>query len=354
MRKQIELKPIIESQKNYDIIERRMIAAFKNLIYAPMLRILGRKSRILKNNYDPLGEAIQSGRVVYSRGTFYGKFTAEISQRLREIGAQWSKKNVGYEIQLEELPMEYHIAIKTAIVRQEETLKTLDRFLGKVDTEFLAKSVQTKDIFDQNLWQVEKEFDKSVRKITVAPVLSTEQRERISVEWAQDLEKDVKKFSDENVRELRQLVDKNLFGLGNRKEELEDKIEAMLKSIGEKNWPNVQNKAKFLARQETNLAMAKYKQTRYESAGVKKYRWKTVHMPYQPSPNAPYLKGEVRYKHGLLENKIFEWSNPPITTPPGQKERRNNPGEDFNCRCYAIPIVEFDEENPSELLSKIE
>ena len=87
--------------------------------------------------------------------------------------------------------------------------------------------------------------------------------------------------------------------------------------------------------------MAKYKETKYVAAGVPEYRWGCVKMPHQSSPQAIYKPGDVRYSHGILEGKIFSWNNPPITTPPGEPERRNNPGQDYNCRCFAIPIVRF-------------
>ena len=41
--------------------------------------------------------------------------------------------------------------------------------------------------------------------------------------------------------------------------------------------------------------------------------------------------------HKDLDGKIFEFANPPITNEKGD---RNNPGEDWQCRCEAIPIVE--------------
>ena len=50
------------------------------------------------------------------------------------------------------------------------------------------------------------------------------------------------------------------------------------------------------------------------------------------SPNHP-----VREMHKALAGKVFSWDDPPITNEKGD---RNNPGQDYGCRCYARPIVE--------------
>ena len=137
-------------------------------------------------------------------------------------------------------------------------------------------------------------------------------------------------MTEEEIPKLRKIVQDNAFS-GVRRENL---VQGFIDSYGVS-----QSKAKFWARQETNLLMAKYKETKYVEAGVPEYKWACVHMPHQSSPQTIYKPGEVRYSHGILEGKIFSWSNPPITTAPGQKQRMNNPGQDYNCRCFAIPFI---------------
>jgi SPP1 gp7 family putative phage head morphogenesis protein len=78
--------------------------------------------------------------------------------------------------------------------------------------------------------------------------------------------------------------------------------------------------------------IAAYKKEKYTSAGVNKYKWRCV----AGSPLHP-----VRPSHKALNGKIFSFDDPPITTMPGEPVRRNNPREDYGCRCHAVPIVEF-------------
>ena len=38
------------------------------------------------------------------------------------------------------------------------------------------------------------------------------------------------------------------------------------------------------------------------------------------------------------KGEVFKFSNPPIDSPNGS---RHNPGQNYNCRCIAIPVVKF-------------
>ena len=89
------------------------------------------------------------------------------------------------------------------------------------------------------------------------------------------------------------------------------------------------SKAKFLARQETNLLGSEIQRQRYKAAGSEEYTWRTV----VGTKNHP-----VRPSHKVLNNTIQRWDAPPITNAKGD---RNHPRQDFGCRCQAIPIIRF-------------
>ena len=49
---------------------------------------------------------------------------------------------------------------------------------------------------------------------------------------------------------------------------------------------------------------------------------------------------DIEIERGLASSKvkkIFEWDNPPITNEKGD---RNNPHEDWQCRCEAIFVID--------------
>lgn len=330
--KTIELRPIKESTEDYEEIERKIIELFKKEIYFPLLKTIGLKQKTLKNEINELEEAIRSGRILFSQGQFSGRFNSTISKELKNLGAKWDRKSNTFKIPLVDLPMSVRGTISVSEARFREKIGEIDNKLAQIVPEEVAKNLHISKQFDSTLWKVQKEFDKSVKNITVAPQLSEEGRKRVADEWQNNMRLWIKKFTEKEIIELRKSIQENVYK-GNR---YEDMIKVIQDSYGV-----TQRKAKFLARQETNLLMAQYKQTKYVEAGVNQYKWGCVKMPHQPSPKAPYIPHEVRYSHGILEGKIFSWNDPPITTAPGEPVRRNNPGQDYNC-LPGSALVSFD------------
>lgn len=324
-----ELKPIIESTEDYEAVERKIIELYRREIYLPLMRDLKiPRSKVLKNSIEDLVSAIQTGRITFSMGIFRGRFSAAISKELKRLGARWDRKQGTWKISQSFLPIEVRSAISASEVRFQEKIAEIDARLSALSPEIFADKLKVAGSFDTLLWKTDRSFEASIRGITISPKLSPETRRRVSQEWEKNMQLWIQDFTEKEVQKLRKDVQTAAFS-GNR-------YESMIATI-KKSYGVTQSKAKFLARQETSLLMAKYKQTRYEDAGVRKYKWTCVHMPKQKK-GAPYVPGEVRYSHGILDGKVFRWDQPPVVNEKGE---RKNPGQDYNCRCYAIPIVEF-------------
>lgn len=323
----IELKPIRETPADYDEIEEKIKALFKSEIYLPLLRELKLSGKTLKNAQDNLIEALRTGRLTFSRGKFSGPLNATLTKELRSLGARWDRKLKCYSILAKDLPMEVRAAISTSEWKFQEKLAQIDRKLSQVIPEQLADKLKIAKIFDRTLWKVEDQFQKSVKNLTVAPKLTDGQAARIAEEWQTNMKLWIRGFTEEEVLKLRKDVRKSFFA-GNRYGSL---VQSIQDSYGV-----TAKKAKFLARQETALLMTKHKEVRYQEAGINEYKWRSVlGTPLHP----------VRPRHKALndasqkEGKIFRFDEPPVTSEPGQAERRNNPGADYNCRCTSVPIV---------------
>ncbi len=324
----IELRPIKESSQDYDEIERKIKLLFKEEIYLPLVRALGGNSKTIKNAAYSLVDAIKFGRIQFNRGRFTGKFNAGISQELRALGAVWDNKTSSFRISLSELPFDVTYAIRASVAHFEAKIAGIDKKLAQIVPAEIAGKLNISKNFDSALWKVEKEFSKTIAGITIKPQLSDSARERIAEEWQNNMDLWIKDFVESEIVELRQKMQKTVFA-GNR-------YETAIKTI-QKSYDVSANKAKFLARQETSLLVTKYKETRYTEAGVDEYKWGAV---------AGTAAHPTRPRHKALADaskagKIFRWDDPPVTTAPGEPERRNNPGQDFNCRCFAIPVVRF-------------
>lgn len=322
--KVIELKPVKISSALWDELEDRIRKAFKEILFLPLMERLDERPGRLENAKGDLQRAIGAGRVTHSGGVFRGKFSAGVSKELKALGAVWD--NGVYRLTLASLPKSIQTAIRLSEDRFLKRLDKIDAVLSQNLPEKIAGKIKTADLFDTALFKVETDLNKTLKSITVPPSLTKDQRERIAAEWSDNMEKYIKGFAEEQVTELRKTVQEAIFK-GNRYESL---ISGIQSSYGV-----TQRKAKFLARQETNLLMAKFKETRYQSAGVNEYRWRCV---------VGSANHQVRPRHKALNDastkgKTFRFDDPPITTEPGEPERRNNPGEDYNCRCTAIAVV---------------
>jgi SPP1 gp7 family putative phage head morphogenesis protein len=322
-----ELRPLRDNDKDYEAIEKVIRALFKREIYLPLIREFGGNGKVFHNAMTGLLEAIRTGRIQFYRGAFSGKLNAQITKDLRDIGAKWDRKTATYKLPFVSLPVDVRNAISASAVNFNAKIAGIDRKLSQILPEEIAAKLNLANHFDATLWKTEKDFNGSLRNITVAPQLSPEARKRIADEWQNNLRLHVADWTQKEVVKLRKGMQQSVFA-GNRRE-------AAIKQITESYGVSA-NKAKFLARQETRLLLTKYKQVRYEEAGVHWYRWGIVNQPIQ-AKGAPYVKGQVRHDHGVLAGKVFRWDDPPITDT--QTGARNNPGQDYNCRCYARPIV---------------
>lgn len=98
----------------------------------------------------------------------------------------------------------------------------------------------------------------------------------------------------------------------------------IMKSI-QKEYAISKTHAKLLARDQLSKLNSNITKAQQEDAGVTEYKWRTVG------------DGRVRERHSDLDGKIFSWSNPPIVDI--KTGRRCHPGEDYQCRCIAIPVI---------------
>lgn len=325
--KTIILPPIKETTDEYIGIERQIKKAFLDVLYKPLLKIVNPKdpTKLLNAEDSPVQKALKSGDITFHAGAFAGKFSSQTSRQLRKLGAVWDKDKQMFKILKADLPKEIQDTIAVSANAFNETLLKVEKELAKVLPEDIAERVHSQKIFDDTLWKVDKKIGSTLKSISVLPKLSKESVKRISEEWQENMDLYIKKFAEEQIVDLRKNVLKHTMQ-GGRYEDLVGSIQS--------SYGVTERKAHFLARQETSLMTAKFKETRYQEAGVDEYIWGCV---------AGSAKHPVRPAHKALQGKTFRWDEPPITTEPSEPVRRNNPGQDYNCRCFAKPIVRFDE-----------
>lgn len=311
------LRPLVFRDSYYVGIEREIQEIFDDLIYRPIgqqLRALNNEE--LENSMASLLTAIRKGIVWYQDGQFKGSFSSAITRDLRSLGATFNSISKTFSLPEEHIPVEVRFAQVAAESRVKRTREEMLRTLGNLNLDTLDNLQTTKDKYHRVIGMMQSDFDKTVSALTIVPQLSEAQRDIIASQWGENLNLYIKGWSEQNILKLRTEVQEHAFS-GGRAADLAKTLQS--------NYASSKAKAKFLARQETSLLMSKYRETRYSALGIEEYKWSTSH------------DERVRHDHKILDNKVFRFDEPPVTNR--KTGARNNPGEDFNCRCQAIPIA---------------
>lgn len=84
------------------------------------------------------------------------------------------------------------------------------------------------------------------------------------------------------------------------------------------------SKAALIARDQVMKLNAAVTWERHTAAGITEYEWST--------------SGDerVRPSHARLDGRRFKYADPPVVDESG---RTANPGEDYQCRCVAVPVI---------------
>lgn len=123
-----------------------------------------------------------------------------------------------------------------------------------------------------------------------------------------------KSLIEESVNKVQSTVLSG-FQSGTRWEEIATDIEIYIDpEVG-----GIANRARLIARDQISKLNGQVTQERQKSLGIDKYRWRTSQ------------DERVRDTHRALEGEVFSWDNPPSV---------GHPGEDFQCRCTAEPVLD--------------
>lgn len=333
----IELKRIEEPNEDYDRLEKRLKEFFKEKIYIPLLISMNLPRKILKNaKPTALEDALFTGRLIYLDGQFSGKLNASLSKELRALGAKFDRRYGSYRLPENQIPIQMKQLISASQSHFDRKMASIDQKLSELLPEEIADQFHCADLFDKTLWKADRQFKENVKKISVTPELSAEQRARIAKDWQDNMRLYIKDWTKTQIKELRKEIFEQITS-GARRAALIPPILKVTETI-QKSHEEALKKAKFLAHQESRLLMGTYKKMKYEAAGSKSYIWRCVHRPHDMSPDE-HVKGNVRYTHGLLEGKEIFWNDPPITSNPGEPIRKNHAGFDYNCRCFSRPLI---------------
>lgn len=183
-----------------------------------------------------------------------------------------------------------------------------------------------------NHWQ-EKRWVKSAMKIVGVDLLTSEP-------W---LNSELQSFTKENVTLIKDIGHQAIkdiegtvqrgFRLGKTADAIAQEIvyRGKLKKAGV--FRSIENRAKFIARDQIGKLTGNLNRLRQTSAGINMYIWRTA------------IDERVRTSHKIMEGLLCRWNNPTVYSPDeGSKwlprpfgAVQLQPGEDYQCRCYGEP-----------------
>jgi SPP1 gp7 family putative phage head morphogenesis protein len=171
-----------------------------------------------------------------------------------------------------------------------------------------------------------------VRKVatTVARRVDTHvetEFERVGIkltEAATEIAKLTAGWIKENTDLITSLLGDEIDTISSLLEDNQNRTVDALKDRIQERFDVTESKADLLARDQALKLNSQITQARQTAAGIEEYIWTT--------------SGDerVRETHAELDGQKFRWDDPPITNDNGD---RNNPGEDYQCRCTAFPVL---------------
>lgn len=305
-------------QSYYNLIEKKLFSYLWDFFYKPMFKIAKIKP-IAQNENNIIIEALKNNEIIYKDGGFIAtkKFSNKVAKELIKIGAIYDKYNKIYQINMNDLPDYILRYITQSQLIAAQKLTQINQFLSDIDLnldqyiDLMTFDTQVKTILDDT----GKEIQIEAKRIhVIEPDLSKVNIKEISENYTKNMQYYIKNWSIKRIQEMRLKVQKAILD-GYR----EDEIQKMLQD----EYHIAKNKAKFLARNETNIMLSEYKKTTYKEMGFDKFIWKTR------------MDGLERELHKELNNKIFKFDEPPIIDE--RTGQRGLPGETYNCRCIFIP-----------------
>lgn len=329
----IKLRPQHLKDSYYAEIEKQLRAYFLAEVIEPIIALVREANKQELKIENATGDAavraaIRSGRVQYIGGVFSGKFSAAISSALKKLGAKFDKRSGVFKLPEAQVPQwlaqeaaDYFLRAKLA---HQLITEELQRTLARVEQS--RYHVDAKEM----VGKVDKGWRASAAKLEVKPELTSEGKENLASKYSNNLDLYIRKWLKEDIFALRRDVQTNAEA-GFRFDSLIKKIQQR-KSVSD-------NKAKFLARQETGLFMSEYRQQRFKEAGVTHYQWSTSHdARVRPAAGLSAAERAHEGNHRVLDGQTFSYS---IKAPAAYMSvgQPCNPGQDYNCRCVDIPLL---------------
>ena len=164
-----------------------------------------------------------------------------------------------------------------------------------------------------------------IKRVARVPVSTVAPAAKLEA-WRQQNLSLIRSLGAEQVQQIGDIL-RPAQAQGLRWEDVADQIQDRL-NVGE-------SRARLIARDQTNKWNGAMQQQTQGDAGITSYRWQTANdQAVRGRPGGVYAKSKEN--HWDLQGTIHRWDEPP--TIPGT-DVQSHPGGRIQCRCQAIPVV---------------
>jgi SPP1 gp7 family putative phage head morphogenesis protein len=150
----------------------------------------------------------------------------------------------------------------------------------------------------------------------------------------------VAQFTEQNVGLIRGLVERQqlrLERLVTRAVLSGSRVESLSQDL-EDSFAMPRARARLIARDQVLKANGNLSEEFQTQAGITQYIWSTSRDErVRGKPGGTWAKSHS--DHWALEGTVQSWASPPVTNP--ETGARNHPGQDYQCRCVAVPVTDL-------------
>ncbi len=305
---------LMMKEAHYKGVDNDIKVYLYDTFFVPLLALVN--NTFYYNAKSVVVNALQSRRITYKNGSFKGKFNISISKELSHF-ATFDSRSKSWKVKHYSLiPSTIKAAI--LVIDSKNTVMRDDLFslMDNLENRFNSNiEPNLGNSIGGTIDSMQKSLTSDLRSIGIIPNITPEMRAKLIADYNKNLSLKIQGWDRYQVERLRNMVLK-INETGYNKESI--------MSLIEREWGISQNRARVIAKQETSLFLSKFRREQNLKAGVTKYKWSTSH------------DERVRGKHAELDGKVFFYGDPPITDEKGNK---HEPGEDYGCRCVAIPVI---------------
>lgn len=307
----------------WEIIFRPIVKQIKSLLPKNML------PDELKNAKEaPLRKALRSGAVQMTTDAKTGKAifslvggrsSRDLADAFREFGASLNKTLGAYTCPLASVPAWVRAESATYEDKSRKAHNEVKRILREVSSKAdrVIDQYNLEKGADHAIASVDAGWKESAKALEIELELNAEGMKVFTKGLAKNAKIPIKEWAHEAIDRLRDRVEENAIR-GYRADNL---FESIRDEYGQ-----TKSRVQLIARQETSNFMSVYRAARAKEAGCPRFIWSCT-------PD-----NKVRKAHKAHNKRAFFYDNPPIIDPVTGK--RGLPGQDFNCRCTDLPILD--------------